>query len=244
MRLHFNHAWAASGDRLLIALAVTAGFALMARLLRGVNASGMVAGAIACFVLFAGAGPGAFATLVVLFLMTWGSTRIGRLRKQELGVAEQRDGRNGWQVSANLSVAAACAALFGAGGNRAWLIALVSALAEAATDTVASEIGEWRSGTAVMITNLKTVPAGTDGGITLAGSLAGILGAACVASVSILAQLLVPRELWIPVSAGLIGMLFDSLLGATMQRHGWMSNEAVNFWATAVAVGVGWVFCR
>ncbi|PWT84595.1 MAG: DUF92 domain-containing protein, partial [Acidobacteria bacterium] len=90
----------------------------------------------------------------------------------------------------------------------------------------------------------KTVPAGTDGGITLAGSLAGILGAACVASVSILAQLLVPRELWIPVSAGLIGMLFDSLLGATMQRHGWMSNEAVNFWATAVAVGVGWVFCR
>ncbi|HVO82188.1 MAG TPA: DUF92 domain-containing protein [Terriglobales bacterium] len=226
---------------MLIALAVTLAFALLARLLRGVNRSGMAAGGIACFALFAGAGPGAFAVLAVLFLVTWGSTRAGRARKQELGVAERREGRNGWQVSANLGIAVACTVLFGAGGKRAWIVAVIAALAEAATDTVASEIGQSRNRTAIMITSWKAVPAGTDGGITASGTLAGAAGGALVVMVAAAAGLLAAGETWIPLVAGLIGMLFDSLLGASVQKRGWMSNEAVNFWATALAAGMAWV---
>ena len=34
---------------------------------------------------------------------------------------------------------------------------------------------------------------------------------------------------------GFVGMLADSLLGATIQRRGWLSNEAVNFVSTLAA---------
>jgi hypothetical protein len=56
------HAWASSPERLAIAAGVTLGFAVLARALRGVNRSGAVAGGLACFLLFAGAGPAAFVT--------------------------------------------------------------------------------------------------------------------------------------------------------------------------------------
>jgi len=31
------------------------------------------------------------------------------------------------------------------------------------------------------------------------------------------------------------GLLFDSLLGATVERKGWLNNDAVNFLSTASA---------
>src|SRR5277367_2452266 len=132
------HAWASSPERLAIAVAVTLAFAVLARGLRGVNPSGAFAGGLACFLLFAGSGPAAFATLAALFVLTWVSTRLGYRRKSALGLAERRDGRNAWQVLANLAVAAVTAFIYSASGNPAWVVVAVAALAEAATDTVAS----------------------------------------------------------------------------------------------------------
>jgi uncharacterized membrane protein len=40
----------------------------------------------------------------------------------------------------------------------------------------------------------------------------------------------------IAVIAGAFGMLFDSLLGATLERRGWLTNNAVNLLSTAFAV--------
>ena len=237
----FTHAWAASAGRLAFVTAVTLAFALLARALRGVNFSGALAGGLACFALFAGAGPGAFATLVALFAMTWISTRLGYRRKQELGVAERREGRNAWQVLANLIVAAACGIVFGSTGEQVWLVAATAALAEAATDTVASEIGQARRQDARMITTGKRVPAGTDGGITLAGTLAGLTGGIVIAAVATATGFLGRGEAWIPVAAGFAGMLADSVLGATIQRRGWMSNQAVNLVSTLAAAGMGYL---
>ncbi|MGA9356271.1 MAG: DUF92 domain-containing protein, partial [Terriglobales bacterium] len=129
----FTHAWASTPERMAVAAAVTVSFALLARGVRGVSRSGAWAGGVACFALFAGAGPGAFAALGTLFAMTWLSTRLGYRCKLELGVAERREGRDGIQVLANLAVAAVCASVFGATGNAVWLVAAISALAEAAT---------------------------------------------------------------------------------------------------------------
>src|ERR1700687_5663903 len=60
-----------SGRELWMALAVTLAFAGLARWVRGVTFSGAVAGAVICFVLYAGAGPGAFAALVSVFVLAW-----------------------------------------------------------------------------------------------------------------------------------------------------------------------------
>ena len=70
----YLHAWASSPERLAIAATVTLGFALLARALRGVNGSGALAGGLACFLLFAGAGPTAFAALAARakLVRTWG----------------------------------------------------------------------------------------------------------------------------------------------------------------------------
>ena len=235
LNLFLAHGWASSPGRMAVAAAVTVGFAALARGLRGVNRSGALAGGIACFVLYASAGPAAFAALATLFLLAWVSTRLGFRRKQALGVAEQREGRSGWQVLANLGVAAGGSILFSATGNRAWLVAAIAALAEAATDTVASEIGQTRGGTALLITTWKRVPSGTDGGVTFLGTVAGVLAGLAVASISALTGLLAPNQLWSAAAAGFAGMLVDSLLGATFQRRGWLNNEAVNFFGTLVA---------
>lgn len=234
------HAWASTPQRLAIAAGVTVGFAMLARILRGVNRSGALAGGIACLLLFAGGGPPAFATLAALFALTWISTRLGHRRKLALGLAERREGRNGWQVLANLAIAAIASSLFSATGNRAWLVGAVAALAEAATDTVASEIGQYRRADARMITTLGRVPAGTDGGVTIPGSIAGLAAGLVIAFVAAAGRLLPPSQLWVPVASGFAGMLFDSLLGATIQRRGWISNQAVNFLATLAAGGLAY----
>jgi uncharacterized protein (TIGR00297 family) len=235
---YLAHAWASSPERLAVAAVVTLGFALLARVVRGVNRSGALAGGTACFLLFAGAGPTAFATLAALFLMTWLATRLGYLRKLALGLAERREGRNAWQILANLAVAALASVVFSVTGNRAWLVATVAALAEAATDTVASEIGQYRGPDARLITTWERVPAGTDGGITIPGSIAGLAAGLAITAVAAVGRMLPQTELWIPVTAGFAGMLIDSLLGATLQRRGWISNQAVNFLATLAAAAL------
>jgi uncharacterized protein (TIGR00297 family) len=233
------HAWASNPQRLAIAAAVTLGFAVLARALRGVNRSGMLAGGCACFLLFANAGPAAFAALTTLFALTWAATRLGFRRKQELGVAERGDGRNAWQVLANLGVAALASVFFSVTGNWAWLVAASAALAEAATDTVASEIGQTHLA-ARLITTWETVPAGTDGGVTPLGTAAGTCAGLLVAGVAA-GSGLIPRALfWIPLAAGFAGMLIDSLLGATVQRRGWIGNQTVNLVATLAAAALAY----
>ena len=234
------HGWASSPRRVVFVAVVTVGFAVLARVLRGVTPSGAVAGGFACFLLFAGAGPFAFASLGALFVMTWMSTRLGYRRKLALGVAEPREGRTAWQIVANLAIAALGSVVFSATGNRSWLIASLAALAEAATDTVASEIGQYRNSDSRLITSWKSVPAGTDGGITLAGTVAGMAAGLVIAVVAAVGGMLSLAESWIPVTAGFAGMLIDSFLGATLQQRSWISNQTVNLLGTLAAAAIGY----
>jgi uncharacterized protein (TIGR00297 family) len=232
---YLAHAWASTPERIAIAAVVTLGFASLAHALRGVNRSGAVAGGLTCLLLFLGGGPAAFAALAALFMMTWASTRLGHRRKLDLGIAERREGRNAWQVLANLAVAALGVVTFSATGNQAWLIAALAALSEAATDTVASEIGQSLGSEPRLITTWQRVAAGTDGGITIAGSFSGLVAGIVVAGVGAAGGMIQWSQIWIPVTSGFAGMLIDGLLGATLQRRGWISNQGVNFVATIAA---------
>ena len=226
------------------AAVVTLVFAALARLVRGVTVSGSLAGAFVCFVLFATAGPGAFAALVLVFVLTWLATRFGYRRKHRLGKAESREGRNAFQVLANLAVATLCAGLAASTGNAAFLIAMAAALSEAAADTVSSELGQAQSGYVRLITTWETVPAGTDGGVSGIGTTAGVVASLIVSSACRLAGLLPRRELLIPALAGISGMIIDSYLGAVFERRRMLNNNWVNFLSTLAAAGIAFLMAR
>ena len=215
-------------------------FATLAFLVRGVSRSGAAAGALISLVVTAAGGMQMFATLAVVFVLTWIATRLGRERKQQLGIAERPKGRNGAQVLANLWAAAMAIALnMILPWQYALLIAGLVALAEAAADTVSSEIGEAFGRRAWLITTWREVPVGTDGGVSPVGMIAGLLAAVVIAFVSLLMVNL--RDASTVALCGFAGMICDSFLGALFERRGWMTNNAVNFVSTCVAAVLGFV---
>jgi uncharacterized protein (TIGR00297 family) len=230
---------------ILTALLVTAAFTALGRWTRGVSFSGAIAGGAVCFVLYLSAGPGAFAALVSVFILTWIATRLGYPRKRRQGTAEKPDGRTARQVLANLAVAAACTAISALTSEKAaFLLAASAALAEAAADTVSSELGQIRSETARLITTWEKVPAGTDGGISLAGTLAGVIAAAAVSLVCVWTGLMPFKWLGVSLTAAIAGMIADSYLGAALERQGLLNNESVNFIGTVIAAGMAFFFSR
>ena len=164
------------------------------------------------------------------------------------------------QVLANGGVAALCALLV---PWQPWAAgACAGALAAAAADTWSTEIGRRSRHAPRMITTFTAVAAGTSGGITTLGTLGGLAGAVVLALAAHLTGLATGRVALAVAAAGFGGMLFDSLLGATLQvrwrcagcgavtetadhacpearlsRHSglaWMTNDTVNLAATLV----------
>jgi len=118
---------------------------------------------------------------------------------------------------------------------------MLAALSEAAADTVSSEIGQVIGGRPRLMTTLRTVEVGTDGAVSLGGTLAGVLAALAVSVVGSWALGGSHKLIWISTVAGVFGLFFDSLLGATLERRGHLNNDAVNFLSTlsaAVFAGV------
>lgn len=219
--------------RILPALVVTTLFGLFGYLSRGVTRSGAVAGAAAAFLIYVGLGLGGFVTLFAVFAITWLTTRIGYSRKRRLGLAEDRRGRKAGQVLANLAATAVFSviAIF----HHNFAFAAIAALAEACADTASSEIGEALSIRAWLVTSFRAVEPGTNGAISLPGTLAGILATMIVVAVSLALRVIPASSFWIVVAAGYFGTLVDSLLGATLEQSHRLNNNAVNFLSTLSA---------
>ena len=226
-------------QKIWVLVVITVVFAALGRAIRGVTTSGAIAGAGVCLAILLGAGFGGFAALLAVFLLTWAATRIGYAGKLGLGTAEADTGRDERQVLANLGVAALASLWYAFGGRDVrLLLAMTAALAEAAADTISSEIGQAVGGIPRLVTNWREVPAGTDGAITSIGTLAGVGAAIAVAAVAMVGGLFPKGCLPICTVAGVVGMLADSVIGATLERRGVLGNNAVNLISTAISAAV------
>ncbi len=222
------------------------GFAVLARILGSVTDGGALAGILVAFSLMLAAGFGGFVSLLTVFVLTAIATRSGYRRKQRLGIAERFTGRTASQVAANLGAATLCAlpVIWFPQFRDILLVGAMAALAEAAADTVSSEIGQAWAKHAYMITNFSDAPIGTNGAISIEGTLSGCFAAGIVAWVSVLVGVVGPH--WAPVItiAGIAGMVFDSVLGATLENAGKVGNDAVNFVSTVLAADLALIVAK
>jgi uncharacterized protein (TIGR00297 family) len=245
---HATAVWTGSTQT---ALGISVGFALLVWMARAATPLAALTGGIITAVLTLAHHPelsswyhSGLPALLTLFLLTFAATRFGRGKKQQLGVAEDKRGRNAAQVAANLGLAglAAAAALTHPLPGACYAVVLAAALAEATADTLSSELGEVLGGQPILVTTRRQVAPGTDGAISLAGTLAGLAGALLVVLV---AMLTVGIGVSDAVCAGLgaaAGLFVDSLLGATAERRGWLNNDAVNFLSTVAAAVIAGLF--
>jgi uncharacterized protein (TIGR00297 family) len=119
---------------------------------------------------------------------------------------------------------------------------LAGSFAAATADTLASELGNVYGRRYYNILTLKPDTRGLNGVVSLEGTALGLAGTAVLAAAYCLAAGWGPAFGWLLV-AGTAGNLADSLLGATLERRGTLSNNAVNFLNTLtgalVAGGLG-----
>jgi len=118
-------------------------------------------------------------------------------------------------------------------------VAFAAAFATAAADTVSSEIGQLVGRRTFLITTLRPVPRGTDGAVSLEGTLAGVAAAIAIGALGA-AVALYPWLCVLPVAgAAVIGTTFESVVGATLEQRRLLDNEALNFLNTLVGALAG-----
>ena len=167
-------------------------------------------------------------------------TRIGFRTKQERGLAEGRGGRRGPEnVWGSAATGTILALLIGAGvtPKPLLLVGFAASFAAKLGDTFGSEIGKRWGGRPVLITTLQPVPSGTDGAISLEGTVASAVGSGLMTVVMLALGLLpsIPTAV-VVMLIGLIATLAESLIGALAQdRVRWLSNELVNAVQTLLA---------
>ncbi len=181
-------------------------------------------------------------------------TKIGFDTKQKLGIAEGRGGRRGpenvWGSAFTGTLCAAAAAqavksgsLFLGLSSNVWILGYVASLATKLSDTFASEIGKAYGKTTFLITTLQSVPRGTEGAISLEGTVASIVGGLLLSLYAYLIVGLIPSVQGVGVAtfAAFMATMVESLIGATLQgKEGmsWMSNEVVNFINTFIGATI------
>ncbi|MFH1664043.1 MAG: DUF92 domain-containing protein [archaeon] len=114
-------------------------------------------------------------------------------------------------------------------------IGFFAGISAALADTLSSEVGMLSRKKPLLITSLKEVETGTDGGISVLGSVSALIGAGLIAGM----HYFLYKSVFfagIILLAGLIGAFTDSILGALFERKGKLSNTWVNFLSTSIAV--------
>ena len=180
--------------------------------------------------------------LAVVVYLAAGSlvTKIGWRDKQKRGLAEARGGRRGpANVWGSAATGAALALLIDSGLEPKGLLlaGFCASFAAKLADTFGSEIGKRWGGQPRLITTLRPVPAGTEGAISVEGTLASAAGSVLMTLVLFALQLLPSLAVSAVVMLiGFVATLAESLLGALAQdRVSWLSNELVNAIQTTLA---------
>lgn len=199
--------------------------------------TGALTGGVLGLAIFLGAGITGLAMLGTFFVVGSFVTAWKIKDKVAVGLAEPNKGRR------TASQALANAGVAGMLGLSAWLypstadvcrLMLAAGFASATSDTCSSELGNVYGRRFYNVLTIRTDSRGLNGVISIEGTVLGLLGSCLIAGLYGLGFGWGWPILWILI-AGVVGNLADSVLGATLERAGRLSNDAVNFLNTLVA---------
>lgn len=199
-----------------------------------------------------GFGGFSMAFILLIFFVTgslFGSMKYRRMKPE--GERWKRARRSGLQVWANGFWLVLSLALLEISGMNLFLVAGIASVAAATSDTWATEWGSQRiPGKTWSISDFREVAPGTNGGISLPGTAAGLLGSAVIAGTGCWLYSLNMTLFLVIFLAGFLGSLLDSYLGATIQPRTFsetnmlsgekiskirFNNDTVNWAATGIA---------
>ena len=187
---------------------------------------------------------------VVMFYFLAGSavTRIGMAQKEAEGIAEKRGGARGPENVWGSALTAAVCALGIAGIEFGWvgvewksllLLGYVASLATKLSDTTASEVGKAYGQRTFLITTLQPVARGTEGAVSLEGTIAGLVGGLVLSLVAYGLGVISLSGVGICAIAAFVATNVESVIGATLQnKFDWLTNELVNVINTIIGAVV------
>jgi len=234
-------------------LIVNAVLAFVGYLARSVNFSGALGGLVLGAILILGGGWPMYVALLAFFIIGSAATKLGYSRKARAGLAQEGGGRRGFSHAfSNVGVAAICAiavsrlARTTQGTTEIELLPMwmgIASLATAAADTTASEIGQLIGRRAFLPLTLKRVPVGTEGAISIEGTLVGAIAGCLVAIAGVFSVDRMFTGVYDLFAWPLIGLLtFCAFLGSYLESivGSWnrksispIPNGVLNFFNTA-----------
>lgn len=242
-------------------LAVNGGLAIAGYYSRSVTASGALGGWALGSILILGAGWPLYVALLVFFVIATAATRAGYARKASAGLAQEGGGRRGFtHAFANTGAAAICAIAMSriaraeghsSGAEMLPLFMGIAALATAAADTTASEIGQLLGKRPFLPLTMKRVAPGTEGAVSIEGTVAGILAGAIVSLAGALAahqayDVVFHAPLVVALTTcAFLGSWVESVAGSWNRRlvHP-VTNGALNFFNTVIGAALFYLAAR
>ncbi|MEA2337767.1 MAG: hypothetical protein QOE82_1774 [Thermoanaerobaculia bacterium] len=230
--------------------------AILGYAVRSVDLSGTLAGWLLGCVIILGGGPPLYVALLAFFILGTLATKLGYARKSREGLAQEKGGRRGAaHAFANVGVAAICAIACWRGLGFVPLFMGIAALATAAADTTASEIGQLFGKRAFLPLSFRRVERGTEGAISVEGTLAGIVAGflVAIAGTAMAAHHYRPgfigsvaiyksHVIIVLTLCALLGSYLESILGSWNRRHGSpIANGTLNFANTMFGAFLFWV---
>jgi uncharacterized membrane protein len=207
-----------------------------------------------------------YGVVMFYFLVGSGVTRIGKAKKEALGIAEKRSGMRGpenvwgsaltgtlcalailglyqWPMAIGETGMVANGMVANGDDRLVWISLLslgyVASFATKLSDTTATEVGKAYGKRTFLITTLRPVPAGTEGAISLEGTLAGIAASLAIALVGWGLGCITPLGIGICGVAAFVATNLESVIGATIQtQFSWLTNEMVNWVNTMIGATV------
>ncbi|MFQ3318915.1 MAG: hypothetical protein ACI8UR_001549 [Natronomonas sp.] len=229
----------ATAERVLVGLALTVALGYVAYALGTASVTGMLTGVLLALFAVVLGGYGWFALLVTFFGLGGLASKYRYEEKLQRGIAQENEGARGsGNVLANSAVALVAVVAYAASGHvgvdaTVFRFAFAGAVAAALADTFSSEFGGLFD-TPRLITTFERVEAGTDGGVTWQGEIAGLVGSAIIAGLGGIFFEFGLVSVVVVTAAGFLGMTVDSVLGATLEGDR-LDNQSVNLLATLSA---------